>query len=250
MLVIFSLVSTSIAILASIVAWRATGELRRRSDARVAALARAIHASDDLPLAYEAPVGTLTVDSAQPHVDEDARFAAAPPFPAGEAQSPEMFSTAQRATPASRYGVMLAAVGFVIATIAATSIVFSGESPTAAPARVGASSSPADPLHAAPLELVALTHERVGGALTVRGIVRNPANGAPLERMTAVVFVFDPDGGFLASARAALEAPALIAGGESPFTVTVPVSGDVGRYRVSFRSADRAVGHVDKRSGS
>jgi hypothetical protein len=235
MLVTLTLISTSIAIVMGIVAWRALSEQRRRSDARVAALAQAIHAVDDLPLAYEPVVPVVDV---------------AKPVPGGEAPSPDMFATAQRTTSASRYGVMLAAGAFVLATIAAAAIVFSGESPTAAPARSAESSSTADPLRASPLELVTLSHERVGGALTVRGTVRNPANGASLDRLTAVVFVFDPDGGFLASGRAVLDSPALVAGGESPFTVTVPVAGDVGRYRVSFRSGDRIVGHVDKRSAS
>jgi hypothetical protein len=244
MLVILTLVSTSIAIVTSLVAWRATSEQRRRSEARVTALAHAIHATEGLPLAEDLPLADVV---ARPFQRTHAPSVA---LQGRETPTPEMFATTQRASAASRYAVMLAAAGFVVATIAAAAIVFSGESPTAAPARVAESARPADPLGAAPLELVTLSHERVGGALTVRGIVRNPANGASLDRLTAVVFVFDPDGGFLTSARTALDSPALIAGGESPFTVTVPVAGDVGRYRVSFRSGDRIIGHVDKRSGS
>jgi hypothetical protein len=229
MLVILTLVSTSIAIVTSVIAWRVTSEQRRRSDARVAALAHAIHAPDDLSLAYD------------PAADVARPFEGREPSP-----SPDMFVTTQRAT-ASRYAVILAAAAFVVATIAAAAIVFSSESPTAAPARAA---EPSSPTGTSPLELVTLSHERVGGALTVRGIVRNPANGASLDRLAAVVFVFDPDGGFLTSARTALDSPALIPGGESPFTITVPVTGDVGRYRVSFRSGDRIIGHVDKRNGS
>ena len=37
-------------------------------------------------------------------------------------------------------------------------------------------------------------------------------------------------------------------GGESPFVVTVPGAADVGRYRVSFRTDDRVVPHIDRRS--
>ena len=50
-----------------------------------------------------------------------------------------------------------------------------------------------------PLELVALGHERDGDRLTVRGVVRNPAAGAEIDGVTAVVFLFNRDGGFLAS---------------------------------------------------
>ena len=36
-------------------------------------------------------------------------------------------------------------------------------------------------------------------------------------------------------------------GGESRFVVSVPSAADVGRYRVSFRTDDRVVPHVDRR---
>jgi hypothetical protein len=77
--------------------------------------------------------------------------------------------------------------------------------------------------------------------------VRNPPSGAPVARLTAVVFAFNADGGFLASGRAIIEASALRPGGESTFVVSVPGAGAVGRYRVSFRADDRVVPHVDKR---
>ena len=98
-----------------------------------------------------------------------------------------------------------------------------------------------------PLELVALGYEREGDRLTVRGIVRNPSSGAPLDALTAVVFLFNGDGRFLGSGRATVESPALGPGGESAFLVTVPGARAVGRYRVSFRSEDRVVPHVDRR---
>jgi len=62
--------------------------------------------------------------------------------------------------------------------------------------------------------------------------------------------LFDRDGGFLASGRAALDSPALIPGGESPFAVIVRTDGDVARYRISFRSGDRIVAHVDRRAAA
>jgi hypothetical protein len=98
-----------------------------------------------------------------------------------------------------------------------------------------------------PIELIALGHEREGDRLVVRGIVRNPSSGAALDRVTAVVLLFKEDGGFLGSGRASVESPALGPGGETSFAVTVPGASNVGRYRVSFRTADRVVAHIDRR---
>ena len=99
----------------------------------------------------------------------------------------------------------------------------------------------------APLELVALGHERDGNRLIVRGVVRNPSAGSAVEPLTAVVFVFNAEGGFVTSARAAVDANALRSAGETTFAVTVPDAASVSRYRVSFRSGDRIVPHVDRR---
>jgi len=98
----------------------------------------------------------------------------------------------------------------------------------------------------APLELVALGHERAGDQLTVRGTVRNPS-GTAMDRLTAVVLLLTPEGDLLTSGNAAIDAPALAPGAESTFAVTLPAAGDVGRYRVSFRTGDRLVSHVDRR---
>jgi len=98
-----------------------------------------------------------------------------------------------------------------------------------------------------PVELLALGHDRDGARLTVRGVVRNPSAGRAVDRMTAVVFLYNRDGGFLTSGRAAIDSTALLPGGESAFVVAVPGASDVGRYRVSFRTDDRVVPHVDRR---
>ena len=58
---------------------------------------------------------------------------------------------------------------------------------------------------------------------------------------------FDRDGDLVASGRAPVECDSLAAGVESTFVVTIPGADDVDRYRVSFRSDDRIVAHVDRR---
>jgi hypothetical protein len=110
------------------------------------------------------------------------------------------------------------------------------------------SQAAAPPTTARALELVALGHDRDRDRLTVRGIVRNPLSGSPVNQLTAVVVVYDRTGGFLTTGRALVQVPSLGPGGESTFLVTIPGAAEVGRYRVSFRSEDRVIPHVDTRS--
>jgi hypothetical protein len=97
------------------------------------------------------------------------------------------------------------------------------------------------------LELLSLNHERADDRITVRGVIRNPTEGHEVDHLTAVVLLFNQQGGFLTSARSPVEAPALEPGKEAAFVVTVPGASDVGKYRVSFRTDDRVVPHVDRR---
>ena len=92
-----------------------------------------------------------------------------------------------------------------------------------------------------------MRHTRAADGLTVTGLVRNSGAGDAVS-ITAVVFVFDRDGGFVASGRAPLEFGSVARGDESPFKVTIPDVKDVGRYRVSFRSTSGIVPHVDRRA--
>ena len=98
-----------------------------------------------------------------------------------------------------------------------------------------------------PLELVSMRHLREGTTLTISGLVHNPAKGTAVNALTAVVFVFDRNGAFVASGRAPLEFSSLAPGDESPFVVSVPNVSDVARYRVSFRTGRGLVRHVDRR---
>jgi hypothetical protein len=99
-----------------------------------------------------------------------------------------------------------------------------------------------------PLELVALGHEREARGLTVRGVIRNPAGGADVDHLIAVVLLFNGEGGYIASGRAAVGTDKLSPGGETTFVVTVAGAPDVERYRVSFRTERDVIPHVDVRS--
>jgi hypothetical protein len=95
---------------------------------------------------------------------------------------------------------------------------------------------------------MAMRHEREGDRLTVSGLVRNPRGGGEVADVVAVVFAFNRSGVFVTSAKASLDFPKLAPGDESPFVVTIPGIADVGRYRVSFRTATGVVQHVDRRA--
>ncbi len=135
--------------------------------------------------------------------------------------------------------VMVPVIGVLVVGLALTGI-YLWNRPQIAAAATAATAS-------APLELVSLRHERHGDALIVSGLVRNPPAGKPIAGLSAVAFTFDRQGTFMASGRAELDFPRLSAGEESPFSVSVPQSGAASRYRVSFRTDEGVVPHLDRR---
>lgn len=210
-LVTLTLASLAAAAGFGVLAWRSQGDARRRSAARVAALAAAIGAADS---------ATLAASDARP-VPMSSMFATAP-------------GNAVRGRPLMRIAVVAAlAIALVVA---------------AAMANRDHAEPVAGRADAAPLELVSMRHTRDGRTLTVSGLVRNPPSGAPLTQIAAVVFAFDHSGSFVASGRAALDFTILDPGDESPFVVTVPDVADVGRYRVSFRTEAGLLRHIDRRA--
>jgi hypothetical protein len=215
---LITLVSLVIAVLMSVVSWRIVRGERARSAARVAALADDIRSEpdDDLPLGADAM----------------------PMFESADA-------TRGQSRVALAATILLVAGAFVSATIVlgvwTPGGAADGSASNAAEGRAASTRAPV------PLELVALGHERDADGLIVRGILRNPSNGAEVDALTAVVLLFNRDGGFIASGRAAVEAAALLPGGETGFVVTIPGAADVARYRVSFRTEEHVVPHVDQR---
>jgi hypothetical protein len=242
-LIIITLLSLTVAATMSIVAWRAVRNERRRSEARVAALAADIHGrdtaragavmrarEDDLPL-RELPAAVSTRS-----MFEDTH-------PTG---------TRSRLTVAVALGVVVvgasAALAVVLGGAGRSSVVKPRPNAAQQAASPGSATSEHAAVAPAPLELVALGHERDADSLTVRGVLRNPPGGEELSQLTAVVLLFNHDGGFVASGRAVVQAPKLEPGSKTTFVITIPGVEDVGRYRVSFRTEDRVVPHVDLRS--
>jgi hypothetical protein len=99
----------------------------------------------------------------------------------------------------------------------------------------------------APLELVALEHDRDADSFIVRGIVRNSAANA-VTGLTAEVSVFGPDGEFITTGRAAVATVSLAPGEETPFVVIVSSTGKVDRYHLSFQTAAGVLPHLDRRA--
>ena len=256
-LLIVTVSSMVVAAIMSVIAWRLAAAERRRSEARIAALSAEIHAPAlagtgtrngprraEIGLRAEPPRLTAVPQPRSPQRwDEDL-----PLRPGDSAAAGELFATAHQGG-AGRLPIVAAVVG-ALAALVLGAVLLRGRpadtrtTPATPPAATGDNRTVAA---VAPLELVALGHERDGDRLIVRGVIRNPPAASAIEALTAVVFVFNADGGFVTSARAAVDASALRAAGETAFAVTVPDAASVSRYRVSFRSGDRIVPHVDRR---
>jgi hypothetical protein len=156
----------------------------------------------------------------------------------------ELFAPRQDRSP---WGRRLAVIGSLVAAVAVAffAVTLAGRHSNAAttPATLNTG------VERVPLELVALRHSRDAGTLTISGLVQNPKTGLPQSRLIATAVVFGPDGTFLTSSRAPLDISRLAPGEESPFVVPVPVSGQVSRYRIGFRTEDgQVIAHVDKRT--
>lgn len=212
-LIIITVISLIVAAVMSVVAWRLARDERRRSAARVAALAADIHGEG------HSAVGV----------------------------SDGFFAEGQSRTPGSPLRAL--AIGVVVVGSILALVVFAsgshGSSVAAAPPPV------ADARATAPLELVALGHQREGDRLVVRGVVRY-SNRTDLADLIAIVSVFNHQGDIAASGQAfvtAAEPPSTpgATGVESTFVVTVPGVRDVSRYRVGFKSNDRIIAHIDRR---
>jgi hypothetical protein len=220
-LLAITIVASSVAaaaVIALIAAYRAE---RSRSAARVAALRQLAGAAE--------PAGELPLDDVEFDV---------PASHAGTQGDRPMFDERPAASPWPRR----TAAALVVAAVAAAAGYALLPTRGGEPGSAGAARTPA------PLELLSLRHTQEKDRLVVTGLVQNPRAGEPLSKIVATAFLFAADGTFLASGRAPLDFSALAPGDESPFVVSVPVTGTVARYRIGFRGEDgRVIAHVDRR---
>ncbi len=256
-------VALSLAVGMSVVAARLLSGDRRRSAARVAALEAAAYegAAFDVDDSVADDEGNDIADIDGPAIDafrnvERAPFAADVTMHA-VADGP-MFAASDEPKAPSRRWLALAAVAVVMLGVMGTAyVLFKPASLGASPASTGASTpvppvppsvNPAAGARVPPIELLSLKHTVDGSTFTVTGLVQDPIDGAPLDHVIAVVYLFDNDGAYFATGRADLEFRGLRPGEEAPFVVKIPGTARVGRYRIGFRREDGSViAHVDRR---
>ena len=256
LLIAVTAISLAIAAGLAIALVKLVGDDRRRSEARVAALATMsamtaapvsrLQRSAETAPAAAAAISSPVVRAAAPRVHpqprlDDLEIRRAEPVAVGD-----LFAEKEHGSPWGRRVAVMGALAAVVAAIG-FAVVSMSDRKTPAPARAAvATPATAEPV---PLELTSLRHLQQAQSLTVTGLVQNPRTGAPLSHVVVTAFAFGPDGTFLSSSRAPLDFTTLAPGDESPFVVTVPVTGVVSRYRIGFRAEDGGViAHVDKRA--
>jgi hypothetical protein len=201
-------------------------------------------APDPAPASRPRPVAEATTARVRTHAArlDDLEIRRAEPV----ASFGDLFAEKNQPSP---WGRRIAVIGALAAVIAAIGFLVVSNNGKAAPAPAPAAVQTPPAAEPLPLELLSLRHLQQAQTLTVTGLVQNPRAGAPLSGIVATAFVFGPDGTFLSSSRAPLDFTTLGPGDESPFVVTVPVTGAVSRYRIGFRAEDgRVIAHVDKRA--
>ena len=241
-----TLLALATAVAMGVVTWRLVREERRRSAARLAALAAELQRrqstprdprSAGRPSAVE-PAATRTTTA----VPVDVTIRGTEPPPATNepgARGVDLFGTPVDATGGwSRRlaGLGVAGIVLLVAVLAAivTSSAGNREGETAATDQV-------------PVELLALNHEREDGLLAISGTIRNPLDGKVATHVIVLVMAFDRDGVMVATQRAPLELETLPPGGESPFAISLPAK-RASRYRISFLIDETTVPHIDHRA--
>jgi hypothetical protein len=247
-----TVVSLVTALVMSVTAWRLMRDEKQRSAARIAALSAA--SADDaepmeLPIVApkkieKAPWNRAPFDSRE-SADADSLSLRVAPGAPSDAPAPHASVflgaiTEERTSGGRQRSLAIAAVALFVVLSGGLVWMMAGPEGTT-PVAVGPN---------APLELVSLSHSRQDDKLAVSGLVRNPASGQPVEKLSAVVFLFDRMGTFVTSSRAHVDFLKLGAGDESPFVVSIDAPATVSRYRVSFRTDDGVVPHIDRRGES
>ena len=187
---------------------------RRRSDARVAALAAAL---DD-------PVWeSIWANSREP--------VEAPPSHSVSLTVPEEVHSSR--LPAFAVAALV--------VLGACTLLVVGMNSGARSRPVAAARAPAS------IELVSMRHALDGETLIVSGLIRNPT-AAVTPSLSAVVSVFGRDGQIVARGESPLDPAMLNPGKETNFRVSVPRVAEPGRYRVAFVNGSHVVPHVDRRA--
>jgi hypothetical protein len=242
----------------SVFAWRIVRQNRRREAARTELLTG---------MAFPDGVPTESVETVgRPFRAGDEGGPGGPPytyqFRADEFRNDQpltaeaLFSEPEQSGAGSRRTIALAAVAVVMTIGIGTYRWFAGTTASAAPAAAEAApaaattvavtppEAPADPR----VELLALDHSVTPAAFLVTGRVRNPAGGAPLHDVVAVVHVLDRADRVIVTVRVPVKRAVLNAGEWSDFSASASKATNVARYRVEFSARERsAIPQIDLR---
>ena len=214
MIALVAILSIAVIGLAALTVYRARFE-RRRSDARVAALASAMDnpgwtlRQEEVELSEPMAASSPMVSLVAPEVEHPSRMPA--------------FATA---------ALVIVGVG---------ALLFVGMNGGSRSPRHTAATQPTT------IELLSMRHVLDGGNLIVSGLVRNPSTSAT-PMLSTVISVLGRDGRVVARSESQLNPVFLEPGKETTFRVSVPDVVDPGRYRVAFVNGNQIVPHVDRRS--
>jgi hypothetical protein len=237
-----TIASLALALVMCIVTWRVLRLERDRTAARVELLAALAASADSSTSGDDGIAAGDAIDSdelpGEPEWDAPIR----------PVLSEGLFESTQAAGTAGRRWLAASAVALSIAAVFVVRwAVHSPEiSAAAAASRLGAIVHRTE---GTPLELLSLRHAWTSdGALSITGLVQNPADGRDRDQVEAMVYLFDQQGRFFASGHAPLDVSRLAHGDESPFQVRIPDARGVSRYRVAFRSTGGGpLAHIDRR---
>ncbi len=227
-LIAVTILSLFLAISMGVVAWRLVQEERRRSEARLAALAAELREGE----------GVSTHQRTDPLVLEE--LPAAPGATGRSAAGAAgMFSSPVEST-ATGWGRLAAIGGGAVTVVAAVTAAFllSGSDD-------GDGAATTERVRPR-LDLIALEHAEEGPFLDISGSVRNPPEADALQRLSVVAMAFDDAGTLIATRRTPVEPPALSAGADSAFVVRLLAAG-IRRYRISFLLGETTIPHIDRR---
>lgn len=234
-LIVITLISVAIAVVALFSTRKVQRHERERSEARVAALS----AAADTPGGTDG--WTRVAGEWQWNTAPQTQGTRDIPESLIPTSSENFFGTVQREEPTTGRFPMVATAALIV--MLGGALIFLNTS-----ASNDHAATVAQVAHTEPLELVALGHARDVRLLTITGTVRNPSAGVKVEGLTAVVSLLDRAGALASTKDVPLDYRALGPGEEAPFKVSIPEPGAIARYRVSFRAETDVVPHVDRRS--
>ncbi len=240
-LITVTLLSLFLAIAMGVVTWRLVQEERRRSAARLAALAAELGSGEGWSASGDPdPLAPRSANDLPDPLPPASTPEGAGDEPGSLAENGGLFSSPVPPAPAGwgRFAALSGAAGIVLA-IVATVFLLTGSGAGDAAESLGDSRPP--------LDLIALRHAAEGPFLDISGSVRNPAAAAAAERLSVVAMAFDEAGTLVATRRTPVETPSLPPGADSPFTIRLLAAG-ISRYRISFLLDETTIPHIDRRS--